>query len=727
MNSHHRKMLAPLALGLSLTPLGLLAAPGSNTQLLEEVTVTAQKRKQSLQDTPIAISVLDEVNLEGLGISSLEGLMNGVVSSLVMSPNANAASTLRITIRGNGPIDVGQATREGSVAIYQDGIYLGRTQGLNMELAELQRIEVLRGPQGTLFGRNASGGAISLVSKKPTGKFSVKQTLGAGNYDANRSITHLNLPEFAGVRAKVDYLHTERDGWVKNTAPGEHDYNEIKKNGGRLSLNWQPVEDLAIDYTYDNAAIESTQLYFQLYEDKIGLIGRERERQSKTRFPIETLDPTETDIEAHAAIIDWSVSDNLNVKSLSSYRDLKENADNNYAGTLYASGLIAAEDTQQSQWSQEFQFIGTQGNMEWVAGLYYFREKVEQDIQYWFSLDTDGSITGTGIPFTPITPPTTFGIPTTFVDAEAESIAVYGQATWTWSDRLHLTLGARYTEDEKSGDRFQFASQTFQLDSDHLDGAITLNYDWDTHLSSYIKWGSAYKAGGVSVRSASFAPFEEQVIKTWELGLKSEFLDQRIRVNAALFSSEYEDMQFDFIDPVNIIIVETLNAQKKVEVSGFELELTAVPVNGLIFGLSYTYLDDDMPLQPNPLAGGELQSFEIVQTPRHAGSLTLDYTFSPWEFGVLSAHLDVTSTDRFAHTPVAPPRLDAYTLFNARLTLGQINLGNNVGSLSFSAWGKNLTDEEYSIFGIPVEDPMISTIQAFGTPRTAGVDVIYEF
>ncbi len=729
INQHKRLTgLAVTAFTLSTCGSSVFAQEKSRdvfrVSVLEEVTVTAQKFEETLQGTPIAISVLNESQLSSLGISSLEALESGAIPSLGIVPHGNTTSTLTVAIRGNGPTDIAQATREGSVAIYQDGIYLGRAQGLSMELAELDRVEVLRGPQGTLFGRNATSGAISLVSKKPTGEFGLKQTVGLGNYNALRSVTRVNLPEFSGVSTKLEYIQSERDGWVKNTAPDASDFNESDKSGGRLSVHWQASESSSFDYTYDKSEVEASHLYFQLYLDASGIIGEERQRETSTRFPIQ-LDPSKTDIEAHALTGTWELNDALTFKSLSSRRRMDEDSNNNFGGTLNANGLNISERTEQQQWSQEFQLIGRYDDLQWVAGLYYFQEDVEQDIQLLFTLDTDGSITQTGVPFTPIEPPTTFGLPTSFIEAEVESRAVYGQGTWGWSERASLTFGARYTQDDKSGSRFQFAAQNFDFDSDSLDASLSLNYDWTPNVMSYIKWGSAYKAGGVNVRSATFGPYDKEVVDTWELGFKSEFWEQRLRMNLAVFSSDYDDMQFDFINPANVTVNETLNATETVKVEGFEMDLTAVPVDGLLVGLSYTHINSKVPIQPNPLNPSVLQRFEISQTPEHAGSLMMDYTFAPGSFGTLSAHLDITSTSRFAYVATPSPHQDSYTLVNARLTLSDIDVMG--GTFRVTAWGKNLTDEAYSALSFPVGDAALRSIRAYGMPRTSGVDVSYEF
>ena len=711
---------------------GSALAQQDQLQALEEVIVTTRKGERSLQEEPVAISVLTGRQLERHSVFSLDGLADGQVPSLRIVGVGNNPTTLSIAIRGNGPTDVTQVTREQSVAIYQDGFYLGRAQGLAAEFIDVERVEVLRGPQGTLFGRNATGGAINLIARKPTGEWGFKQTVGYGNLDALRTVTSVNLPSIHGVSLKFDYVHSERDGWVNNAAPGESDYAGFNKDGGRISLRWQAAENFILDYTYDRSEVIASQWYFQLQEDTIGVIGVEPGRQRTTRFDIAPLEPSETDHEMHALTLTWNISDTLTARSLTSYRELDESTRNNYAGVFYFNGLIISEETDQEQISQELQLIGESDRLDWVAGLYYYDEDVTQDVQNLFSLDIFGLLTGT--PLTPINPPTAFDVlvsgadvPLNQVAAEARSKAIYGQATWTppiLDDRLSLTVGLRYTDDDRSGSRDFGVVVPFDLNSDYLDPLITVDYAWTDNVLTYFKWSRAHRAGGVSARSGSFAPFNEERVDTLEIGLKSEFLDQRLRVNAALFATDIDGSQLDFLDPANILLVETINAERTVEVDGLEIELTAAPLPGLVVGLTYTYLDGDMPLQPNPLGGGVLEQFNLVQTPEHAGSAYVNYTFRPFSFGTLNIHADLTATDEYAYVAFGTQDLDSYALLNARATLTDIPLGR-AGALEVAVWGRNLTDTVYVPFGLPVTG--VGAVQVFATPRTYGAELTYVF
>ena len=723
-----------LAGAFFLLPSGQVAADDA-VRVLDEVIVTAQKREQSLQDSIVAIAVMNDKQIEAQRIGDLKALEAGAIPYLRVVPMGNTPSNLIVGIRGNAPSDPTEVTREMSVAMYLDGVYVARSQALGLDLIDLERIEVLRGPQGSLFGRNAIGGAVSLVSKKPSGEFELRQSVDFGRFNERRYVTRVDLPEVAGVRAKLDYVHSERDGWVDNTAPGQADYTQFRKDGARLGLSWQASDTVGVDYSFDTSSASTAQNYFQFYADRLGVFGDEPDRQRVTRLPATPLQPTRSKHSGHRLNIGWEISESLRFVSISGFRELEEDSNSHYLGVLYFNGLNDSSVMDQDQLSQEFQLIGTEERLEWAAGLYYLNEELSKFQQTRFNLDIFGVFGGP--PLSPIDPPTTFDalgsgadIPPRFVDTEARSLAAYAQGTWTppvLDDALRLTLGLRYTEDERDSTRFQQTFTATGQDSDHLDTTFAVEYLWNETLSTYAKWSTGYKAGGVSSRSISFGPFEEETAETFELGLKSEFWGRRARINAAVFTTEYEDLQLDFLDPVNPTILETINADRKVEIDGIEIDLTVTPLEGLLIDASYSYLDSFIPLQPNPVAGGVLQQFYVPLAPKHAGAMNVEYRFQPWSFGTLSANVGVTSTDDFFYGQlVGEQRTDSYTLWNARVTLADIPVGNT-GSLKLALWGDNLTDEEYIVFAFPIGDPAVSIGQAFGDPRTYGVSATYTF
>lgn len=699
-----------------------LAQPEQQQVRLEEIIVSAQKREQSLQETPIAVTVVTSEQLELHAINDLKDFEKGYIPFLHVMPLGNSSSNTAFSIRGAATRDTGDITRETSVGFYMDGVYIARSQGLGMELVDVDHIEVLRGPQGSLFGRNAVGGAVNLISKKPTGEFDLAQTITVGRFDELRSLTHINLPELQGLKTKMSLFHSERNGWINNPAPGESDYTEYNKNGGRLTLNWQASENLTLDYSYDKSKTKDTQNYYQFYVDRLLVFGDEKSRLKEARLPATPLNPTVNDSTGHTLTVSWSSSEHITLRSISAYRKLREDVDTNYNGIVYYNGYRETSNLKQEQYTQEFQLIGKHDRIEWITGLYYLEEKADKTSQTSFTLDIFGNF---GPALEAISPPITF--PPTIIDADAKSQAIFGQITLELSDNFYLTLGGRYTEDERTSIRQGAVIATSDQESEHFDTTAIFEYRWANGFSAYIKRSTAYKAGGANVRSASFTPFGEEKAEAYEIGLKSEFWDQRARLNTALFSTDYDDLQLDFNDPLLVGVVETINAKNTVEMSGMEVELTLSPLAGLLVGLSYAYIDSHMPLQPNPLNGNALTQFYLPLSPRHAGALTLDYTFSPINYGVFSAHLGATSTDKFSYSPYGEQRTDAYTLINARLTLSDISLGQDAGALKASLWGKNLMDEEYIVDSFPVGDPAIAIAQAFGEPRTFGIDINYTF
>ena len=425
-------------------------------------------------------------------------------------------------------------------------------------------------------------------------------------------------------------------------------------------------------------------------------------------------------------------------KSLTGYRELDENTDFNFAGALYSNGFINRADIESNLFTQELQLLGTHDSVNWVFGVFYLDEEVENTDQLFFWLDSFGLITGT--PTTPI-PLTTFGLPPRDITSDSESQAVYAQATWTppvGDERLAVTAGLRYTDDVKSGARIQgdvvqrYDGEGDGNDTDNIDGTVTIHYRWHDQLATYVKWSSAYQAGGVNLFSNSFSGYDREEAEAYEIGLKSEFFNRRARLNAAVFSTEYDGKVLDFIDPANAAITETINATD-VEVDGAEIELTLAVSSQLQVGLNYTYLDARMPLQPNPLNDCDtavdpkcnLTPFDVTQSPKHAGSLTLDYSVDAWSFGDLSLHLSITSTDDYAYTSPAGDRRDGYTLFNGRLALDEVNIGQHQGVFKIEAWWDNITDEEYVATSFSLTNGSVT--EAYGTPRTAGIAITYTF
>jgi iron complex outermembrane receptor protein len=231
---------------------------------IADIVVTAQRRETNLQETPISISVLSTEALEDRHVQSLFNLADGAVPSLRVATFEARQSALTIGIRGIVPYDQNQTARDGGVGVYIDGVALGKTQGLNAALFDIERIEVLKGPQGTLFGRNTEGGALSLVTKAPTGVFDGRVTAGAGNFGSRNAEAHIDLPAFANIALKFDGVYQHQDPTVKDPLAGSTGWNYYDRKGGRVAARWTPVEGLTADFSYDYAKDENTPQYSQL-------------------------------------------------------------------------------------------------------------------------------------------------------------------------------------------------------------------------------------------------------------------------------------------------------------------------------------------------------------------------------------------------------------------------------------------------------------------------------
>ena len=456
MQARSNTLLRGFAGALFLIPsMEMMAAPA-----LEEIIVTAEKREESLQDVPISIAAFTQDALENLGVSDIKGLANKV-PNVMIGEFTGSPTTVRMFIRGVGQNDV-QVTQDPSIALYMDGIYIGSSVGTAFETADIQRIEVLRGPQGTLYGRNATGGAINIITRQadPTG-LDFQQTLTAGNFDFFRSRSILNLPLSESTAVKLAYATSTRDGWVDNEGNGK-DFGIEERDNFTADFHWSASDKVTLDYKYETASIEDTgrlsqALGFDNNAPGAGFIKFENPEVDDNGVPVEAtkdrLDeatsydeqvPGDVDIDAHTLVVDWEINDLLSVRSLSGYRDVE--AFTQYAQSPTASlngqysitnGLI---DTGFEQWSQELQLLGETNTLNWVTGLYYYEDESDED--------NNGQANGSEA--------IEEGDLIDFTSTDNTSLALYGQATWSpaaLDGRWHITLGARYSDDNRKAHR----------------------------------------------------------------------------------------------------------------------------------------------------------------------------------------------------------------------------------------------------------------------------------
>ena len=419
---------------------------------LTEIIVTATKRETNLQRTPISISVMGADTIRERKVQSLLDLADGGVPSLRVATFEARQSALTIGIRGIVPLDANQPAREQGVGIYIDGVYLGRQHGLNTALFDVERIEVLKGPQGTLFGRNTEGGALSMVSKAPSGKFGARLEGGFGNLGAYNGGAHLDLPEVAGFSVKLDGVISHQAAVTSNPLAGQAGFGYFHRKGGRAALRWKPTDTITNDFAYDVARDENTPFYSQLlnYNPNGCLSGGTNAaplaipagstcRTPGTAFTgsqgtvrsllpgvvvngttlMRTADigvPQQVSVDRTHGFTNtfkWKIAPEIEFRAITAWRGVDVQQFDNSGGAhrvplvnLTAACTAAAPcafsrysnaDLRQRQFSQEFQAVGSIGPVDYVAGLYYFTEHVSDDAATPNSVGAVATLSGTTV------------------------------------------------------------------------------------------------------------------------------------------------------------------------------------------------------------------------------------------------------------------------------------------------------------------------------------------
>lgn len=742
-----RAILAASAAVLSCAPALAQDNAAAVEEGLAEIVVTAERRETRLQKTPISISVATAADLENRRVQSLADLADGAIPSLRIAPFFSRSSALTVGIRGIVPFDANQPSRDAAVGIYVDGVFLGRSQGLGAALLDIERIEVLKGPQGTLFGRNATGGAVNIVTKKPTGRFGLRALAGIRNYGGYSGEIHLDLPEWQGLSVKLDAISTQRDGFIDNPLAGEEDFGRFERRGLRASVLWQPVPDVSALYAFDISYDATTPFALQLLSFSPNAPANSplvRPQPTRARELLAGV-PQQDSVgktNGHLFTLDWKIASGLEFKSISAYREVEQSQYDNGFGivaTVFRPNVntvrYSLANLDQHQFSQEFQLLGTSDRFNWVAGLYYYREKGTDDA--WAPNTMRWSADGRSLIRLPSL---VDGQVTHFPDrasvARATSYAAFAQGTWRppiLDDRLSLTAGGRYTHDKRSGVLFKVngadSNIQFNRDWDRFDPMVTLAYDPTDDIHVYGKYGTAYRAGGANSRSVNYRPFDPESVETWEVGFKSEFLDNKARLNVAAYTTRYTDIQIDFnaqlVAGTTRTTIETVNAQGNGRIRGVEVDVNLAPVKGFTLSASYAYTKGTLPLARNPFNNNNFQQPFIVFTPENAASFAAD-----WEHAVrgamLRAHIDANVADGYRALPGEPTLSDRSFLVNGRLALTDIDLGNG-GRVEFALWSRNLLNRSQVYLRSNAAAVVTGPYGIFNEPRQFGADVQVRF
>lgn len=840
MSRHKVSSIRPLSLAVATLLATNVTPVYAQAGALEEIIVTAQKREESNQEVPIAITALTSEAIVNRGINNSESLL-GQVPGIGGFASPGSRSNVSLSIRGVSGGSPANLSTDPTTGTYLDGVFLGKMAGSSMDVAELERIEILRGPQGTLYGRNSTGGAINYVTRKPVGEFGVRAVASAGNYDFYTVKVNVDTPSIGTpdeglgqLAANFGIQTRERDGFYDNDSNGE-DFNDLDRQAWRLGLQWQVGDNFVADYAYDGSqldeinnldavvglnpldsagnvsridALRGTLLQAQAWAATPGTDPRiasrwipslqrtidvyqqrvDQGRGQRDRGEIDVTPRDRSEGDGHALTLAWEVDD-ITIKSITAMRDFElratgdiddidstidENGIGAYndlahltLGQLYGAtggfdpgipqlpfdafwGAIDAaggalhfsqnSKSEYEQFSQEFQLLGATDRLEYVLGLYYFDDEVKY--------------TRTSTAVVPLAP-----IGETRYKLTTEAWAAFGQATWTpgWLDeRLSITAGLRYTEEDKEVDWDNDAmigvltppvppmSASDEESFDNVSSNLTFAFQVTEDINAYVRYATGYRSGGFNGESFASDPIEEETMEQIELGFKSDWWDNRLRLNGAIYGYTYEDLQVGLIDTSSGTPNSFTTNAGEAERWGAELELLVAPTENLTLGLSYSHIDGDFEEFPDLCGTNQPQECftgkdfaNRAVSPDNMLNFFADYLVARTDIGDVTAYVNVNWQDEFyASTawqavvggdPVLYPNIpmESRTIVDARINLDNVPVGD--GNLRFTLWGKNLTDEDYASYGINFGNALGLVTENYGDPLTWGVEVAYEY
>ncbi|WP_157220656.1 TonB-dependent receptor [Flavisphingomonas formosensis] len=748
------------------------STPGTG---LEEIIVTAQKRAENLQDTPLAVSAITRNVLEARRIMDIADI-SGSVPNLTTTITPSSTTNVAIHIRGIGEADP-VLTIDAPVGVYVDGVVIGRSAGAVFDLVDLERVEVLRGPQGTLYGRNTTGGAVNLITARPADTFKASQTFSYGRFNYFQSRTTVDTGELgdSGLRFKLSYLHKQRNGYANDlNAPAKRDPGAYNVDAFRIAANYDKGGPIRIDYAFDYNDSNSSSVPFQLMAVRADIaaylalspqLGGSTAQISRKRLKTLSLDqgPNRDEIMGHTLKIELDLADTLTLRSLTGYRkwnnrvaqtDLDGNS--GLVGFQVSPAILAPPNAfiplgvrpfnlfsaqnkrHQDQVSQEFNLIGKIGTTaDFVLGAFYFKENARENNPQQLSLVLPSPVP---IPLGPGIVTNSFGValsPALTYSHHSESKALFGQATIHVTDRFDITGGLRYTEDKKKLNQTAPVAQIRQLKASfsQVNYAVSADYKLTRDIMAYARVATGYKAGGFNPRSVG-GSFDPEKIISYEGGVKTELFDRRLRFNLTGFHSRYKDLQVSqFLAGSGGASSLTVNAGKA-SYTGVEMDVLARPVRGLTINGAFGYVDRKFKsfIIRDPATNAlidvsdEARFHYSASTTANAG---VQYDFPEMAIGKLMARLDYTYRGRIWFHPL--DRLNPFNSvitdgpvgrFDARVALSEIDLGRSKATVAL--WGKNITNRDYLYSAIDFGSLGFAG-GVFAEPRTYGIDVRFDF
>lgn len=766
-------LLAGAAWGaLSTLTLAQEAPPQDPAVGLDDVVVTARRIEESAQRTPLSISAFSGEALEEQGTRDVTDLQ-GAVPNLNIVQGRGSSNATNIYIRGVGQPDALQ-TFDPAVGVYVDDVYYSRIRGTQFDLLDLQRVEVLRGPQGTLYGKNTIGGALKLVTRTPdSGPYlNVSGTIGEYNEQALRLSGAAPMSDTVAVGGA--FISSTRDGYVTDPVTGA-EYNDKDSLGVRLAAAITPSDafrlDVAADYSRDDSGLTVGRALAPLFRTDL-LLGTatilqpapapDSEYDFQTRTTPGLPNSSELEHSGVSAIATWTLSDAVTLKSISAYRDLSYADYIDIDATQFELGdVLVAVD--QNQLSQEFQLAYDDGGpLTAVGGLYYLKEDITSHQEAYG--DDIFAVAGLPVGF----------LRTIDDDLQTESWAAYANASWRATEALRLSAGVRYTEESK--DYFRTTTQdwtipilgiplvdaafapfradptfAFEVSETWTDVSpmASIDYQITPDAMLYGRVSKGFKSGGFNGRAnnpGEQQPYDPETVLSYEIGAKTSWLDNRLRANVAAFHNNYEDFQARVSDCVAdatapggacTIALTVLNAGQ-LDISGVELELEARPIPALTLDAQVGYLEAAYGEfdETRVVGGAEVVYDRSGQTPAFSPEWTTRlgaaYAFELGDAGTVTlggqaryrSEMALAVDNANIVTGAEFPEMfqDAYWLYDARLVWESAD-----GRYSAGVYGRNLSDEVYKTDA--QEFSSVAGIRSayYGAPRTVSLTLTARY
>ena len=727
---------------------------------IEEIIVTARKKEENLQEVPISVTAFSGDDLEKRSIPDLQEIGRFTPNLHFSAVGTASPDQASIFIRGIGNHDAFTTTDPG-VAIYVDGVYHGRSQGGIMNLVDLERIEVLRGPQGTLFGKNTTGGAINIISNAPTGDLSGKASVSFGNLERLDVDGTVDLPIIEDLlSAKISFQSKNRD-CLFNRRSDNGCYGDENSKSYRAYLRFTPTEsfiaDLIINGTNRDAHILPSRNI--IFNEKEGLVAAFNEMVKSGAilgpqlrndiYPHNSDDPyvtdgnlptdAKTDVIGVSGKLQWEVG-NIVLHSITAYREIDtfapETTDSSTADFAEVMSLSTSE-----QFTQEFRVDGGglfNDRLDYVLGFYYLTEDVTMDEPI---LLFNEPLTHEAFGFGPFRNAT---------DQETESVAGFSHFNFDLLEKVRFSGGIRYSWEKKDVIGARHAANVgdttpiqdvpisefnsygpFEVGEswNAVSAKVSLDYMFNEDMLLYGSASRGFRSGGFNGRADNRAilntPFNPEYVWTYELGVKSQFLDNRFRLNITGFFSDYTDRQVTTLttvfDPVTGLFsfLPTITNNGKAEIKGFEAETISIINDNLKIDLGIGYIDAEFTDEIS-VAAGDIVPFAPEWTMTVAG----EYNTMLRDLGNLSMRLDYSYRDKvFLNVqPTYITTQGSYGLLNARVAFISAD-----GKWEVVGYGRNLTDKIYKLSSIDQFIGVGLTRATYSDPREYGITITRRF